>query len=68
MKSCRECVHGVQISQKLIRCDFPLPIWLNRELLSPMVGGELADHMNADYFGHHECPTYQPREERESNP
>lgn len=64
MKSCRDCVHAEKVDgSQLIRCNFPLPVWIKRELLSPLVAGELADHMNAGYYGAG-CPTYQPRDER----
>lgn len=66
MKSCRECVHGVQADNDLIQCNYPVPIWISRELCSPSVGGALADQMYPWF--HHNCPTYQPREERDTQP
>jgi hypothetical protein len=68
MKLCKDCVHAVAVeAAQLIRCDFPLPIWVKREMLSSLLGGELADHVNGEYC-YHNCPTYQPREERETQP
>ncbi len=65
MRSCNECVHGVkQEGEYLVRCDFPLPIWITRGLLMSIPGGELVDRVDAGWI--HRCPTYQPREERET--
>ncbi len=60
MKSCRECVHGgtpIPGIDDSVYCEFPLPIYLTRTV-NPLV------------FLHEAaiCPTYQPREDRESNP
>ena len=60
MKSCRECVHGGEIVSDLVdmvRCEFPLPIYIAG------LGSKLVYLHEASA-----CPTYQPREERETQP
>lgn len=69
MKSCKDCMHAMPIeAAQLMRCGYPVPIWITRELRAVGVatGWELVDVMSADRG--HDCPTYQPREERETQP
>lgn len=58
MGSCGTCRWAKPMkAAQLVRCTFPLPMWVKRELLNPHVGGELADHLfNTEI----DCPTYEP--------
>lgn len=62
MRTCTECRYAVKTNMpKLVRCEYHVPVWMKRELLSPQVGGELADHLSE--YDQHDCPTFSPREE-----
>lgn len=70
MNPCKTCMHAMPVeAAQLIRCGYPVPIWITRELRAAGAssGWELVDYMNAEY-GDHDCSTYQPREERETQP
>ncbi len=61
MKSCRECVHGARRDSVFssVHCNFPLPVFMSYiEGVSRWVNPIEA----------RDCPTYQPREERGTQP
>lgn len=61
MKSCRECVHGGGIEIKGCNwCSYPLPAFFEPLLTD---GKRWVNVHRAE-----DCPTYQPREEREAQP
>lgn len=64
MKSCRECVHMKLILRAsenghLSYCGYPMPGWYRPKGSYYLLQG---DDTAVD------CPTYQPREERETQP
>lgn len=70
MNPCRLCKHAVPIEgSALIRCAYPVPVWITMELeaIGDLVGRPLVDHLNGKYPPR-DCPTYQPREERKTQP
>lgn len=59
MRTCTECQHQSSTGY----CEFPLPLWVRVQLLSPMRGETMANYVPKGYAAGHDCPTFSPREE-----
>ena len=61
-QGCGSCQWGRKaISGMLIHCEFPVPVWIARELHHPLTGGGYAASLMKITDGT-DCPTYAPTE------
>lgn len=62
-KRCGTCKWALMADESgFAICQYPLPLWVHRELLNPLTGGGgLADTIKADVI--HQCPTWEARDE-----
>lgn len=60
MKRCCDCKWAHDLDETFIQCTYPLPVWIKRAVLNPLVDGPLAD--NVAKWHPHLCPCFERKE------